>query len=100
MALRMLEIVGDIKTLARCRNVLDQRRVTDVWQLTGAVHTHSAEGSGGGGSSHGRAGGKHTGPLSPLRSLAHACVHHSHPARVAPESGATPPTCKPVNCVV
>ena len=45
MALRMLEIVGDTKTLARCRNVLDQRRVTDVWQLTGAVHSHNEEGA-------------------------------------------------------
>lgn len=40
----MLEIVGDTQTLARCRNVLDQRRVTDVWQLTGAVHTHNEDG--------------------------------------------------------
>ncbi len=39
----MLEIVGDTQTLARCRNVLDQRRVTDVWQLTGAVHTHNED---------------------------------------------------------
>ena len=45
MALRMLEIVGDVKTLVRCRNVLDQRRVTDVWQLTGAVHTFNEEGA-------------------------------------------------------
>ena len=45
MALRMLEIVGDTKTLARCRNVLDQRRVTDVWQLNGAVHGPNEQGA-------------------------------------------------------
>ena len=34
----MLEIVGSVDTLARCRNVLEGRRVTDIWQLSGAIH--------------------------------------------------------------